>query len=81
MRLKPRKPDYDAVIVGASVAGCRTALTLAHQGAAVLLLDRAGFPRWKPCAGGLTLKTRPYLPDPLFDRVEGTVQDAYLALG
>jgi geranylgeranyl reductase family protein len=76
-----RRPKHDAIIVGASVAGCRAALTLAQKGKSVLLLDRADFPRWKPCAGGLTLKTRPYLPDPLFQLVESTVRDSYLALG
>jgi len=63
------------------VAGCRTALTLADHGVKVLLLDRAEFPRWKPCAGGLTPKTRPYLPEPLFDLVERTIHGAYLTFG
>jgi geranylgeranyl reductase family protein len=69
---------HDVIIVGASVAGCRTALTLAEHGVRVLLLDRSEFPRWKPCAGGLTLKTRRYLPAPLFDLVECTITGAHL---
>jgi geranylgeranyl reductase family protein len=56
-------------------------LSLAGRGVRVLLIDRAQFPRWKPCAGGLTLKTRPYIPEPLFDLVECTVQGAYLTFG
>jgi len=74
-------PQHDVIIVGASLAGCRTALSLAGRGVRVLLIDRAQFPRWKPCAGGLTLKTRPYIPEPLFDLVECTVQGAYLTFG
>ncbi len=72
---------HDVIIVGASVAGCRTALTLAEAGVRVLMLDRATFPRWKPCAGGLTLKARPYLPAPLLDQVECTVTGAHFTFG
>jgi len=41
---------WDAVIVGAGPAGSATALQLARAGARVLLLDRARFPRDKPCS-------------------------------
>jgi geranylgeranyl reductase family protein len=75
------KPDHDAIIVGAGVAGCRAALTLARSGVRVLLMDRSGFPRWKPCAGGLTLKARPYLEGPLWDEVQVATRGASLALG
>ncbi|HZU76673.1 MAG TPA: FAD-dependent oxidoreductase, partial [Dehalococcoidia bacterium] len=44
---------YDAVIVGGSVAGAATALHLARRGRRVALLDRALFPRDKPCGEGL----------------------------
>lgn len=36
--------DYDAIVVGARIAGAATALGLARQGARVLLLDAATFP-------------------------------------
>jgi 2-polyprenyl-6-methoxyphenol hydroxylase-like FAD-dependent oxidoreductase len=35
---------YDAIVIGARVAGAPTAMLLARQGYRVLLLDRAGFP-------------------------------------
>src|SRR5690349_19177371 len=35
---------YDAIIIGARVAGAPTALLLARQGLKVLLLDKASFP-------------------------------------
>jgi geranylgeranyl reductase family protein len=48
---------WDAIIVGAGPAGCAAAYDLASTGRAVLLLDKAEFPRHKACAGGLTRKT------------------------
>lgn len=44
-------------MVGAGPAGCAAAYDLAVAGHAVLLLDRAEFPRPKACAGGLTRKS------------------------
>jgi geranylgeranyl reductase family protein len=48
---------WDAIVAGAGPAGCAAAYDLAAAGHAVLLLDRAEFPRHKACAGGLTRKT------------------------
>jgi geranylgeranyl reductase family protein len=50
-------PSFDAIIVGAGPSGCAAAYDLAAAGRSVLLLDRHAFPRRKPCAGALTLKT------------------------
>ena len=48
---------WDAVVVGAGPAGAATALLLARAGCAVLLLERARFPRDKPCSEYLSPET------------------------
>jgi geranylgeranyl reductase family protein len=47
---------YDAVVIGAGPAGSTAARHLARSGASVLMLDRAAFPREKPCGGGITFR-------------------------
>ena len=47
---------YDALVVGGGPAGSTTALRLAEAGVSVLLVDKARFPRDKPCGGGLTMR-------------------------
>ncbi len=47
---------YDAIVVGGGPAGSTTAYRLAEQGASVLLVDKATFPRDKPCGGGMTMR-------------------------
>lgn len=65
--------DYDAIVVGAGPAGSTLARLLARQGVQVLLLDRARFPRDKPCAGGVTLRATFALDIDLTPVVERTV--------
>jgi geranylgeranyl reductase family protein len=61
----------DVLVVGAGPAGSSTAIHLARGGARVLLVDKARFPRDKPCGGGLTgraLKRIPVDPSPVIER-------------
>jgi len=63
---------FDAIVVGAGPAGSLTAYRLASAGASVLLADRAGFPRDKPCGGGLTtraVRLLPFAVDPVVEDV------------
>jgi len=63
---------FDAIVVGAGPAGSTAAYRLASARHRVLLLDRARFPRDKPCGGGLTLRAvrqLPVSPDPVVEHV------------
>ena len=53
---------FDVLVVGAGPAGSTAAYRLAHEGASVLLADKARFPRDKPCGGGLTMRAVRQLP-------------------
>ena len=64
---------FDAIVVGAGPAGSTAAYRLAGGGARVLLLDRARFPRDKPCGGGLTYRAVRQLPVPVDPVVEDRV--------
>src|ERR1700761_6249900 len=48
--------QFDAIVIGAGPAGSTMAYRLAREGARVLLLDKARFPRDKPCGGGLSVR-------------------------
>jgi geranylgeranyl reductase family protein len=54
--------QYDVAVIGAGPAGSVTAIHLARAGKRVLLVDKATFPRDKPCGGGLTLRAVRQLP-------------------
>jgi len=68
---------FDAIVVGAGPAGSTTAYRLASAGARVLLLDRARFPRDKPCGGGLTgraVRLLPFTVDPVVEERANRVE-------
>jgi geranylgeranyl reductase family protein len=53
---------FDLVVVGAGPAGSSAALAAAQAGARTLIVDRAEFPRYKTCGGGLIGVTLDALP-------------------
>jgi len=65
---------YDVAIAGAGPSGSTTAYHLAKAGARVLLLDRAEFPREKPCGGGVTVRAFERSPVDLTPVVEHVVK-------
>src|SRR2546427_2212172 len=69
------------LVVGAGPAGATAARTLAAAGVPVRILDRASFPRNKPCGGGISLrvlKRFPYLEDALPRIATHTLKRLYL---
>jgi geranylgeranyl reductase family protein len=67
--------------VGAGPAGSTAAFSLARAGARVLLLDKARFPRDKPCGGGLTTRALRLLPFSVAPVIEEEVDVFELRLG
>jgi len=61
---------YDVIVVGGGPAGSLTAYWLSTRGHRVLLLEKERYPRYKPCGGGVTMKTLRSLPfdvDPVLE--------------
>ncbi|CAN5431137.1 geranylgeranyl reductase family protein [soil metagenome] len=54
---------WDVIVVGAGPAGSTAARVAAEAGARVLLIDRATFPRYKTCGGGITGRSLRAMPD------------------
>ncbi len=63
---------WDVIVVGAGPAGSTAARELAAAGARVLLTDRAAFPRYKPCGGGIAVRTERLLPFSIAPVVEAS---------
>lgn len=53
---------YDVIVAGAGPAGSTAARECAARGFSTLLLDRAEFPRDKPCGGGVNVRAARLLP-------------------
>ena len=64
---------FDTIVIGAGPAGSTAARELAAGGATVLIVDRATFPRYKACGGGVPLRTERLLPFPIDSVVEQSV--------
>lgn len=53
----PSRPGLcDVIVAGAGPAGAVAARTLAAAGLSTVIVDRAAFPRNKPCGGGISLR-------------------------
>jgi geranylgeranyl reductase family protein len=67
-----RHENFDVIVVGAGPAGSTCAYYLARAGLSTLIVDRATFPRDKPCGGGITARAAALLPfslDPVVEEV------------
>src|SRR5438132_13862154 len=68
---------FDVLVVGGGPAGSATAYHLVTQGLSVLLVDKATFPRDKPCGGGLTTRAFarcPVDPTPVVEELVDIVE-------
>ncbi len=66
---------YDVAVIGAGPAGSTAARECAAAGLSTLIVDRAEFPRDKPCGGGVNMRTARLLPFDLAPVVERTVHN------
>ncbi len=65
--------DADVIIAGAGPAGAIAACVLASSGVSVLVIEKALFPRYKVCGGGLTHKIISEIPLDLGPVIEAPV--------
>jgi geranylgeranyl reductase family protein len=65
--------EYDVIVAGAGPAGSTSARECASRGLSVLLLDKAVFPRDKPCGGGVNVRAARLLPFDLDSVTERTI--------
>lgn len=61
---------YDVIVIGAGPSGACTAYLLAKSGVHVLVIDKERFPRFKPCAGGLTVKALKAFDFPIKEEIK-----------
>lgn len=63
--------DTEVLVVGAGPAGATAARALALAGVRTLLVDRARFPRTKPCGGAITVRALARFPhlSPVLERI------------
>jgi flavin-dependent dehydrogenase len=73
--------SFDVIIVGAGPSGCSCAHQLLDAGKKVLIMDKSTFPRHKPCAGGITMKTLRHLPFNIDHLVEHTARKMKFSFG
>ncbi|MDN5346780.1 MAG: hypothetical protein PWP65_344 [Clostridia bacterium] len=65
---------WDVIVVGGGPAGATVARNLATRGIRCLLLEKKKMPRYKPCGGGLTVKTMKELEELPADLVQDQTQ-------
>jgi flavin-dependent dehydrogenase len=77
----PTNHSHDVIVVGAGPAGATLAYELSRQCVDVLILEKERLPRYKACAGGITLKTAKLLGFDFSSVTRDTVSGAKVAYG
>lgn len=80
MQHSDAEPVWDVVVVGAGPAGATAARHAALGGARVLLLDKASFPRYKTCGGGIIGQSRHRMNDRALATIEADVPEVGFSL-
>lgn len=70
----------DVIVVGAGPAGSTVARELGARGISVALLDKAVFPRDKPCGGAVSTRCRQGIGIDLSPVIERTIDEAHITL-
>jgi geranylgeranyl reductase family protein len=79
--IHPSNHSHDVIIVGAGPAGATLACELSRLGIDVLILEKERLPRYKACAGGISVKTAKLLDMDLSSVTRDTVRAAKVAYG
>ena len=77
----PSSHSHDVIVVGAGPAGATLAHELSRKGIDVLVLEKERLPRYKACAGGITVKTAKQLGFDFSSVTRDTVRGAKVAFG
>lgn len=72
---------FDVAVIGGGPAGSAAALALAGKGIEVVLFEKASFPRYKPCGGGVTRRAMDLLPASVAGELERLCRRVRLNLG
>lgn len=70
----------DVIVVGAGPAGSTVARELGARGISVVMLDKAVFPRDKPCGGAVSTRCRDGIGIDLSPVIERTIDEARITL-
>jgi geranylgeranyl reductase family protein len=73
--------SHDVIVVGAGPAGATLACELSRQGMDVLILEKERLPRYKACAGGISVKTAKLLGFDFSSVTRDTVRGARVTCG
>jgi geranylgeranyl reductase family protein len=72
--------NFDVIIVGAGPAGSTVAYEIARKGLKVAVLEKESLPRYKCCAGGLSVKALKLLKTDISESIEAEIRGVAFTL-